>query len=70
MSQCLLQDQVDGLHEELEEEQARSDGLEEELNNALSQLDAHKADIELARNQIRTQSRETANLKVRTHIKL
>jgi chromosome segregation ATPase len=64
LSECLLQDQVDELHEQLDEEQARSDGLENALDDALLSLDQHKAEAELAQNQIRTQSREVANLKV------
>ncbi|OAG03764.1 uncharacterized protein CC84DRAFT_1094981, partial [Paraphaeosphaeria sporulosa] len=63
VSQCLLQDENDDLHEQLEEEQARSDGLENDLNEALAQLDEQAAAAELALNQIRTQSREVANLK-------
>ena len=65
LSQCLLQDQVDELHEQLDEEQARSDGLEEDLDQALLSLDQHQADADSSQNQIRTQSREIANLKVR-----
>lgn len=64
VSQCLLQDENGDLHEQLEEEQARSDNLENELNEALAQLDEQTAASELAQNQIRTQSREVANLKV------
>jgi chromosome segregation ATPase len=66
LSQCLLQDQVDELHEQLEEEQDHSDGLEDALDEALLSLDQHKADAELSSNQIRMQSREVANLKVCT----
>lgn len=65
VSQCLLQDQVDELHEQLEEEQARSDGLEDQLDQASLSLDQYKADTESAQQQIRTQSREIANLRVR-----
>ncbi|KAF2477880.1 uncharacterized protein BDR25DRAFT_348191 [Lindgomyces ingoldianus] len=68
LSQLLLRDQIDDLHEQLEEEQARSDGLEVELDDALMQLDQLKADAELSQNQIRTQTREVANLKVRRAI--
>ena len=64
MSQCLLQDENSDLHEQLEEEQARSDDLENALGEALMQLDEHKAARQTAQNQIRTQSREVANLKV------
>ena len=64
VSQCLLQDENGDLHEQLEEEQARSDGLEAELNEALAQLDDQTAAAETAQNQIRTQAREIANLKV------
>jgi hypothetical protein len=66
VSQCLLQDDNNDLHEQLEEEQARSDELENALDEALAQLEEHKAAEEAAQNQIRTQSRENANLKVRT----
>lgn len=69
VSQCLLQDENGDLHEQLEEEQARSDGLENELNEALAQLDEQTAAAELAQNQIRTQSREIANLRVRCLIR-
>jgi predicted nucleic acid-binding Zn-ribbon protein len=65
VGQCLLQDENGDLHEQLEEEQARSDGLENELNEALAQIDEQTAAAELAQNRIRTQSREVANLKVR-----
>lgn len=65
MSQCLLQDANSDLHEQLEEEQARSDDLENALDEALVQLDEQRAADELAQNQLRTQSREVANLKVR-----
>ncbi|KAF2446023.1 hypothetical protein P171DRAFT_520717 [Karstenula rhodostoma CBS 690.94] len=63
VSQCLLRDENGDLHEQLEEEQARSEGVENELNGALAQLDEQTAAAELAQNQIRTQSREVANLK-------
>jgi len=65
VSQCLLQDDNSDLHEQLEEEQARSDELENALDEALAQLDEQKARDEAAQNQIRTQARENANLKVR-----
>jgi predicted RNase H-like nuclease (RuvC/YqgF family) len=65
VSQCLLQDDNSDLHEQLEEEQARSDELENALDEALAQLDEQKARDEEAQNQIRTQARENANLKVR-----
>jgi chromosome segregation ATPase len=65
VSQCLLQDQIDELHEQLQEEQAHSDGLEDELRDALMQLDQHKAELDSLRNQNRTQVREVANLKVK-----
>ena len=68
LSQLLMQDQVDELHEQLDEEQARSDGLEAALHEAQVSLDQHTADAELAQNQIRTQSREVANLKVRATV--
>jgi chromosome segregation ATPase len=64
LSQCLLQDQVDELHEQLDEEQARVDELEEVVEGSLTSLDQHKAEAEQSRNQIRTQAREIANLKV------
>lgn len=66
MSQCLLQDDNSDLHEQLEEEQARSDELENALDEGLAQLDEQKALDEAAQNQIRTQARENANLKVCT----
>lgn len=66
MRQCLLQDENSDLHEQLDEEQARSDELEAALDEALAEVDEHKAADEAAQNQIRTQSRENANLKVRT----
>jgi hypothetical protein len=65
VSKCLLQDDNNDLHEQLEEEQARSDELENALDEALAQLDENKATDEAAQNQIRTQARENANLKVR-----
>ena len=64
LRECLLQDEVDELHEQLEEEQARLDDVESALDDALMSLDQQKAEAELAQNQIRTQSREVANLKV------
>jgi uncharacterized coiled-coil DUF342 family protein len=64
VSQCLLQDETSDLHEQLEEEQARSDELENALDEALAQIDEYKAAAEAAQNQIRTQTRESANLKV------
>ncbi|KAF1967529.1 hypothetical protein BU23DRAFT_516189, partial [Bimuria novae-zelandiae CBS 107.79] len=63
VNQYLLQDENGDLHEQLEEEQARSDGLEAELNEALAQLDEQAAVAESAQNQIRMQAREVANLK-------
>ncbi|KAJ4375082.1 hypothetical protein N0V83_002162 [Neocucurbitaria cava] len=63
VSQCLLQDDNNDLHEQLEEEQARSDELENALDEALAQLDEQRAVGEAAQNQIRTQAREIANLK-------
>ncbi|KAF2030834.1 hypothetical protein EK21DRAFT_64670 [Setomelanomma holmii] len=63
VSQCLLQDDNSDLHEQLEEEQARSDELENALDEALAQLDEQKTADEAAHNQIRTQARENANLK-------
>tara|TARA_R110002003_G_scaffold104_46_gene8629 strand:- start:13967 stop:14332 length:366 start_codon:yes stop_codon:yes gene_type:complete len=66
VSQCLLQDDNSDLHEQLEEEQARSDELENALDEALVQLDELRAVDEAAQNRIRTQARENANLKVRT----
>jgi molybdenum cofactor biosynthesis enzyme MoaA len=64
VSQCLLQDDNNDLHEQLEEEQARSDELENALDEALAQLDEQKAIGEAAQNQNRTQAREVANLRV------
>jgi chromosome segregation ATPase len=64
VNQCLLQDENNELHEQLEEEQARADELEEALDEMMMQLDQHKAEAELVQNQFRTQSREVANLKV------
>jgi hypothetical protein len=66
VSQCLLQDDNGDLHEQLDEEQARSDDLENALDEALTQLDEQKALGEATHNQLRTQSREVANLKVRS----
>ncbi|CAI6335294.1 unnamed protein product [Periconia digitata] len=63
VAQCLLQDQSSELREQLEEEQERSDALETALDGALMQLDEQAAVAEMAQNQIRTQSREVANLK-------
>ncbi|CAO2654214.1 Nn.00g109470.m01.CDS01 [Neocucurbitaria sp. VM-36] len=63
VSQCLLQDDNNDLHEQLEDEQARSDELENALDEALAQLDEQKAASEVAQNQIRTQAREIANLR-------
>lgn len=65
LNQALLQDQTDELHEQLDEEQARSDGLEQALDDALMQLDQLRAEQQSSQNQIRTQAREIANLKVR-----
>ena len=64
LSQCLLESDNSDLHEQLEEEQARSDELENALDDALLSLDEQRAESEVAQNQIRTQSREIANLKV------
>jgi hypothetical protein len=64
VAQCLLQDDNSDLHEQLEEEQARADELEKALDEALTQLDEQQAEGEAARNTIRTQAREVANLKV------
>ncbi|KAL1597338.1 hypothetical protein SLS60_008922 [Paraconiothyrium brasiliense] len=66
VGQCLLQDENGDLHEQLEEEQARADDLENQLNQAHAELDVQIAAAELAQNQIRTQAREVANLKVRS----
>lgn len=63
-SQCLLQDDNSDLHEQLDEEQARSDELENALEETLAQLDEQTAADEAARNQLRTKARENANLKV------
>ncbi|KAH7118872.1 hypothetical protein B0J11DRAFT_78869 [Dendryphion nanum] len=63
VSKALLQNQVDELLEQLDEEQTRSESLEDALDDALMNLDQHRADAELTQNQIRTQSREVANLK-------
>lgn len=64
VSQCLLQDDNSDLHEQLEEEQARSDELENALDGALAQLDEQRAEGEATQNQNRTQAREIANLRV------
>lgn len=64
LTQCLLQDQVGELHEQLDEEQARVDELEGVLEETLVSLDQHKAEAEESRNQISTQGRQIANLKV------
>ncbi|OAL51978.1 hypothetical protein IQ07DRAFT_564589 [Pyrenochaeta sp. DS3sAY3a] len=61
--QCLLQDENSDLHEQLEEEQARSDELENALDEALAQLDEQRAHGEAAQSQIKTQAREVANLR-------
>ncbi|KAF7454980.1 hypothetical protein A1F94_001631 [Pyrenophora tritici-repentis] len=66
VAQCLLQDDNSDLHEQLEEEQARSDELESALDEALTQLDERHAEGETAQNTIRTQAREIANLRVGT----
>ena len=66
VAQCLLQDDNSDLHEQLEDEQARSDELEASLEEALAQLDEQRAEAEAAQNTIRTQAREVANLKVST----
>ncbi|KAJ8114415.1 hypothetical protein OPT61_g3706 [Boeremia exigua] len=63
VSQCLLESDNGDLHEQLEEEQARSDALESALDEALLSLDEQKAEGDAAQNQIRTQLREIANLK-------
>ncbi|KAI0572703.1 CALCOCO1 multi-domain protein [Pyrenophora tritici-repentis] len=63
VAQCLLQDDNSDLHEQLEEEQARSDELESALDEALTQLDERHAEGETAQNTIRTQAREIANLR-------
>ncbi|KAF1916181.1 hypothetical protein BDU57DRAFT_496505 [Ampelomyces quisqualis] len=63
VSQCLLQDEASDLHEQLGEEQARSDELENALDEALAQIDEYKAAADAAQKQIRTQARESANLK-------
>ncbi|KAH7390583.1 hypothetical protein BKA66DRAFT_413546, partial [Pyrenochaeta sp. MPI-SDFR-AT-0127] len=63
VSQCLLQDDNNDLHEQLEEEQARSDDLENALDEALAQLDEQRAEGEATQNQNRTQAREVANLR-------
>jgi predicted RNase H-like nuclease (RuvC/YqgF family) len=65
VSQCLLQDENSDLHEQLEEEQARSDELEAALDDALMELDEQMAAGEMAQKEIRIQSREVANLRVR-----
>jgi predicted RNase H-like nuclease (RuvC/YqgF family) len=64
VSQCLLQDDNGDLHEQLDEEQARSDELENALEEALAQLDEQTAADEAAQNQLHTKARENANLKV------
>lgn len=66
--QCLLESDNSDLHEQLEEEQARSDELESALDEAFLNLDEQKAEGEAAQNQIRTQLREVANLKVSASI--
>ncbi|KAF1945699.1 hypothetical protein EJ02DRAFT_500651 [Clathrospora elynae] len=63
VAQCLLQDDNSDLHEQLEEEQARSDEKENALEDALTQLDEQRAEVEEAQNKMRTQAREVANLK-------
>jgi hypothetical protein len=68
VTQCLLQDDNNDLHEQLADEQARSDELENALDEALHQLDEAMANSEAAQNQIRTQAREIANLKVLAEI--
>jgi chromosome segregation ATPase len=64
LSRCLLQDQIDELREQLDEEQGRVADLEDQLDEALASLAQEEADAEQSQNQIRTQSREIANLKV------
>jgi predicted RNase H-like nuclease (RuvC/YqgF family) len=64
VKQCLLQDENSDLHEQLDEEQARSDELEAALDNALIEVDEQKAARESAQKEIRTQSREIAGLRV------
>ncbi|KAH6864914.1 hypothetical protein BKA58DRAFT_235110 [Alternaria rosae] len=68
VAQCLLQDDNSDLHEQLEEEQARSDELEASLEEALAQLDEQRAEAEAAQNTIRTQAREVANLKAMENV--
>jgi predicted RNase H-like nuclease (RuvC/YqgF family) len=63
--QRLLQDENDDLHEQLYDEEARLEELEGRLDNALMEVDEHKATGEMAQKEIRMQSREVANLKVR-----
>ena len=65
VSQCLLQDENSDLHEQLEDEQARSDELENALDEALARLDTQQVEGESAQKQLRMQAREVANLKVR-----
>jgi peptidoglycan hydrolase CwlO-like protein len=68
LTQCLLQDEADDLHEQLDEEQARGDKFEEDLDEAFASMDQYKAEAEQMRSQIRTQAREVANLKVRQQL--
>ncbi|KAF2012305.1 hypothetical protein BU24DRAFT_375982 [Aaosphaeria arxii CBS 175.79] len=63
VDKCLLHDRVDEISEELGDAEAESEGLEFALDDALQNVDQLKADAEIAKNQIRTQSREIGNLK-------
>ncbi|KAF2786992.1 hypothetical protein K505DRAFT_422051 [Melanomma pulvis-pyrius CBS 109.77] len=63
VNKCLLQDEINELHEQLEEEQARADELEEALDEVMLQLDQHKAEADSVQNQFRIQAREVTNLK-------
>ncbi|KAF2747197.1 hypothetical protein M011DRAFT_458833 [Sporormia fimetaria CBS 119925] len=63
LDQLLLQDEVDGLHEQLEEEQTRAEGLEEALHEVTCSLEDYKANAEKSEGKLRSQAREIANLK-------
>lgn len=64
LQQLILEDEKDDLHSQLSEEEARSDGLEQALDEALAQLEQLQLDNQSFQNDMRTQSREIANLKV------
>ena len=60
----LREDENDELHGQLIEEEARSDGLEQALDEALAQLEQARTDKEALQNEMRTHTRELANIKV------